>query len=95
MQHALRRKDQAGADGTIAAFHAGFDFFIQVCRWLTDPRDPQVHRTFIRAKSLKGGERSNFLGDLSVDDVFRIAIVQLYLLDSFYFFIESTLGANH
>ena len=40
------------------------------------PRDPQVHRTLFRAKSLKGGELSNFLGDLSVDDVFRIAIVQ-------------------
>ena len=26
-QHALRRKDQAGADGTIAALHGGFDFF--------------------------------------------------------------------
>ena len=75
-QHALRRKDQAGADGTIAAFHGGFDFFFQVCRWLTYPRDPQVHRTLFRAKSLKSGERSNFLGDLSVDDVFRIAIVQ-------------------
>ena len=69
-QHALRRKDQAGADGTIAAFHGGFDFFFQVCGWLTYPRDLQVHRTLFRAKSLKGGELSNFLGDLSVDDVF-------------------------
>ena len=46
-------------------------------------------------ESLKGGELSNFLGDLSVDDVFRIATVQQYFLDSFYFSIESTLGANH
>ena len=75
-QHALRRKDQAGTDGTIAAFHGGFDFFFQVCRWLTYPRDPQVHRILFRAELLKGGELRNFLGDLSVDDVFRIAIVQ-------------------
>ena len=26
-QHALRRKDQAGADGTIAAFHGGLTSF--------------------------------------------------------------------
>ena len=35
---ALRRKDQAGADGTIAAFHGGFDFFFQVCGGFTCPR---------------------------------------------------------
>ena len=43
-QHALRRKEQAGADGTIAAFHGGFDFFFQVYGGLTYLRDPQVHR---------------------------------------------------
>ena len=75
-QHALRRKDQAGADETIAAFHGGFDFFFQVCGWLTHSRNPQVHRTLLRAKSLKGGKLSNFLGDLRVDDVFRIVIVK-------------------
>ena len=40
-------------------------------------------------------ENSDFLGDLSVDDVFRIVIVQKYFLDPFYFSIESTLGASH
>ena len=75
-QHALRRKDQAGADGTTAAFHGGSDFFFQVCGGLTNPRDPQVHWALFWAESLKGGKLSNFLGDLSVDDVFRIAIVQ-------------------
>ena len=39
-------------------------------------KGPSVHRTLFRAKSLTGGELSNFLGDLSVDNVFRIAIVQ-------------------
>ena len=34
----LRREDQAGADGTIAAFHGDFDFFFQVCGGLTNPR---------------------------------------------------------
>ena len=29
-----------------------------------------------RAKLLKSGKLNDFLGDLSVDDVFRIAIVQ-------------------
>ena len=75
-QHGLGCKDQAGADGTIAAFYGGFDFFFQVCGWLTYPRDLQVHRALFWAESLKDGELSNFLGDLSVDDVFRIAIVQ-------------------
>ena len=45
-------------------------------RWLTYPRDPQVHKELFWAKSLKGGELSNFVGDLSVNDVFRISIVQ-------------------
>ena len=62
--------------GTIAAFHCGFDFFFQVCGGLTYPTDPQVHRALFWAESFKGGELSDFLGDLSVDDVFRIAIVQ-------------------
>ena len=75
-QHALRRKDQAGPDEIIAAFHGGFDFFFQVCGGLTYPRDPQVHREIFWAKSLKGRELNNFLGNLSIDDVFRIAIVQ-------------------
>ena len=26
----LRRKDQVGADGTIAAFHGGFDFYFLI-----------------------------------------------------------------
>ena len=42
-----------------------------------------------------GGVLSYFLGDLSVDDVFRRVIVQQYFLDPFYFSIESTLGANY
>ena len=58
-----------------SAFHDGFDFFFQVCQELTYPRDPQVHRALFRVESLKGGELSNFLGNLSID-VFRIAIVQ-------------------
>ena len=74
-QHALRRKGQAGAEETIAAFHGGFDFFIQVCEGLIYPRYPQVHKALFRAESLKGGKLSDFLGDLSVDDVFTIASV--------------------
>ena len=68
-QHALGRKDQAGADGTIAAFHDGFDLFSQVCGGLTYPRDRQVHRAILWAKSFKSVELSDFLGDLCVDDV--------------------------
>ena len=49
-----------------------------------------MHRALVKAKSLKGGELSSFLGDLSNDDVFRIALVQQYFCDSFYFSIEST-----
>ena len=71
----VRCKDQADADRTIA-FHDGFDFFFQVCGGLSYPRDPQVRRTLFWTKSLKSEELSNFLGDLSVDDVFRIAVVQ-------------------
>ena len=74
-QHALRPKDQAGADVTIAAFHGSFDFFFQVCGGLTYPRNPQVHRALFWAESLKGGKLSDFLGNLSIYDVFRIAIV--------------------
>ena len=84
-----------GGDGTIAAFHGGFDFFFQVCGGLTYLRDPQVHRALIWAESLKSGELSDFLGDLSFDDNFRIAVVQQYFLNPFYFSIESTLGANY
>ena len=40
-----------------------------------NPWDSQVHHTLFWAELLKGGELSDFLGDLSVDDVFRIAIV--------------------
>ena len=72
----LWRSDQAGADKIIAAFHDGFDFFFQVCGGLTYPRDSQVHAALFRAKSLKGGEQTNFLGNLSVDDIFKIPIVQ-------------------
>ena len=54
-----------------------------------------MRSTLFRAESLKGGELSNFFGDLSVDDVFRIVIVKKYFLDPFRFFIESTFGANH
>ena len=54
-QHALRRKDQAGADGIIAAFHGGFDFIFRVCEGLINPRDPQVHRALFWAESLEGG----------------------------------------
>ena len=50
--------------------------FFQVCGWLTYSMDPQLHRTLFRAKSFKGVELSDFLGDLSVDDVFGIAIAQ-------------------
>ena len=35
-----------------------------------------MHWVSFRAESFKDGELRNFLGDLSVDDVFRIAIVQ-------------------
>ena len=87
--------DQADVNGTIATFHDGFDFFFEVCGWLAYPRDPQVHMALFWVESLKGGELNNFLGDLSVDDVFRIAIVQQYFLDPLYFSIESGLGANH
>ena len=62
--------------GTIAAFHGGFDFFFQVCGGLSNQRNPQVHRALFWAESLKGGKLSDFLGDLGVDDVFRIAIVE-------------------
>ena len=50
--------------------------FFQVCGGLANPRDLQVHRALFWAESLKGGKLSDFVGDLSVDDVFRIAIVQ-------------------
>ena len=53
----------------------------QVFRRLTYPRDSQVHRILFRAKSLKGGKLSNFVGDLSVGDVFRIAIVSRNFLN--------------
>ena len=36
----------------------------------------KVHRALCLAEWLKGGKLTDFLGDLSVDDVFRIAIVQ-------------------
>ena len=72
----LRHQDQAGADGTIAAFHNSFDFFFQVCGGLTYPRAAQVHQALFRTKSLKSGKLSYFLGDLTFDDVFRMAIVQ-------------------
>ena len=65
-----------GAEETIAAFHGSFASFFQVCGGFTNPRDPQVHMALFWAKSLKGGKPSDFLGDLSVGDVFRIAIVQ-------------------
>ena len=64
-----------GADGTTEALQGGFDFF-QVCGRLTYQRDSQVRRALSWAESLKGEELTNFLGDLRVDDVFRIAIVQ-------------------
>ena len=64
-QHALKRKDEASADKTIATFHSNFDFFFQVCGGLTNPKDPQEHRALFRLKSLKGGEQSNFFGNLS------------------------------
>ena len=37
--------------------------------------DPQVHRTPFMDESLKGGELSNFLGNLSVDDFVKKTIV--------------------
>ena len=64
-------KNQASADGTIATFHGCYDFFFQVCGGLTYPRDPQVHRALFRAQSLKGGELSDFHGNLSVGDVLQ------------------------
>ena len=60
----------------IAAFHGSFDFFFQVCGGLIYPSDPQMRRALFWAKLLKGGELSDFLDDLSVDDIFRITIVQ-------------------
>ena len=65
-----------GVDGTIAAFHCGFGFFFQVCGGFIYPRHLQVHRTLFLAESLKGGELSDFLGNLGIDDIFKIAIVQ-------------------
>ena len=52
------------------------DFFFLVCGALVYSRSPQAHRALFRAESLKGGELSDFLCDLSVDDVFSIGIVQ-------------------
>ena len=54
---------------------AVFTSFLKLVVGLPTQRDPQVYRTLFWAESLKGGELSNFL-DLSVDDVFRIAVVQ-------------------
>ena len=68
--------DQAGAHQTIAAFHGGFNFFFQVCGEFTYPMDSQVYRALFRAESLQDIELSNFLGNVSVHDVFRVAIVQ-------------------
>ena len=39
-------------------------------------KGPSSTQDTFQGQMLKGGELSNFLGDLSVDDVFRIAIVQ-------------------
>ena len=39
--------------------HSSFDFFFQVCRWLTYSRDPQVHRTLFRAKDWIGKLSTN------------------------------------
>ena len=47
----LRRKDQAGADGTIAAFHDGFNFFFQACGGLTNPR--VLHLNLLEAGFIK------------------------------------------
>ena len=69
-------KNQAGTDGTTTAFRDGFDFFFQVCGGLIYPRDPQVDIVLFWTESLEGRELSGFLDDLSVDDVFRTAIVQ-------------------
>ena len=63
------------ADGIIAASHGGFVFFFQVYEGIAYPRDTQVHRALFWAESFKGGEVNDFLDNLSVDDVFRIAIV--------------------
>ena len=52
-------------DETIAGFHSSFDFIFQVCGGLAYSRNPQVHK----AKLLKGGKLSDFLGDLSADHV--------------------------
>ena len=32
-------KTKRDADGTTADFHSGFDFFFEVCEWLTYSRD--------------------------------------------------------
>ena len=64
-QHALRLKDQAGADGTIAAFHGRFEIFFQVCGGFSYPRNPKVHRALFWAESLKDEELSNVFGNLS------------------------------
>ena len=50
-----------------------FASFFQICGGLNYSRDHQVHRALFWAKSLKG---ENFLDNLSIDDVFRITIVQ-------------------
>ena len=85
----LWHKDQASADRTTTAFYGDFDFFFQVCEGFTYLRDPQLHKALFWAESLKGGELSYFLSDLSVNNIFRVAIVQQYFLDPFYFSIES------
>ena len=69
-------KTKQVVDGTIAAFHSSFDFFFQVCGGLTDPRDLQMFCTLFRTESLKGEELRNFLGDMSIDNAFKVAIVQ-------------------
>ena len=67
-------KNFTGADGTIPTFHGCCDFFFQACGGLTNPRDSQVHRALFWAELLKVAELSDFLGDLSVDDVFKMPL---------------------
>ena len=71
-QHALWHKDQADADKTITAFHGGFDFlFPSLWRGLPIQGTLKYIGYFSGPNRLLCGKLSNFLGDLSVDDVFR------------------------
>ena len=55
-QHALRRKDQAGGDGTIAAFHGGLTSFSKFVEGLPIQGTVKYTGHFSGPKSHKGRE---------------------------------------